>query len=359
MDNVRIQQYSHRPNATELGKAKTHETYMLVSTDIDLSDMFPDGVSVKVNGGKSDEVFVLKAAKGKEYRINQLGELYRHYDVQPGDELLFTKVQNSTKSQIFVNVTKYNGVFFSVTKNGSEIFNIQRLESFFVSDGKYELIAQYEGKDVHVSIVFDSKKKKRSDSPEETEFYNVIVDGKQLSTQLYYLNISTRNSLEALVKSTYSTVCVEPNSDYSYYFPEKNRSSLSGGFNEYAKRLIENKNLILTGAPGTGKTYIAKSVAANIVSGGTKDWDTLMSEGCTQIGFVQFHPSFDYTDFVEGLRPIKGGEFRRQDGVFKAFCKQALDASSSNKQYFFIIDEINRGELSKILGELFLSLIHI
>ncbi len=88
--------------------------------------------------------------------------------------------------------------------------------------------------------------------------------------------------------------------------------NLDKGWNALYKKLIILKhNLILTGAPGTGKTFIAKAVAADIVSGGTKDWDTLVKEDCSQIGFVQFHPSYDYTDFVEGLRPGKNGEFRR------------------------------------------------
>ena len=116
----------------------------------------------------------------------------------------------------------------------------------------------------------------------------------------------------------------------------------------------ENQNVILTGAPGTGKTYLAKKVAAKII--GCRE-DEL--ENVEQFGFVQFHPSYDYTDFVEGLRPIKsngsnGVEFELMDGVFKQFCLKALKNPKHN--YVFVIDEINRGEMSKIFGELFFSI---
>ena len=136
---------------------------------------------------------------------------------------------------------------------------------------------------------------------------------------------------------------------------------------KYVSLLKANKNLILTGAPGTGKTYLAKQIAAQLILSkefeehiATDDEKNKMKE---QFDFVQFHPSYDYTDFVEGLRPIDdvNGKiaFRREDGVFMRFCRKALKTYSkaadkeTAPKYVFIIDEINRGELSKIFGELF------
>ncbi len=102
---------------------------------------------------------------------------------------------------------------------------------------------------------------------------------------------------------------------------------------KYANLLKNTKNLILTGAPGTGKTYLAKQIAARLIlDREINNFDKDLSEEEkkqveSQTGFVQFHPSYDYTDFVEGLRPTdKDGNvgFERRDGVFKKFCAKAL-----------------------------------
>ncbi len=176
---------------------------------------------------------------------------------------------------------------------------------------------------------------------------------------------------------------------------------------EYAQLLFSHYQLILTGAPGTGKTYMAKEIARSNISEGST----------TQLEFVQFHPSFDYTDFIEGLKPVKGANlnlvFELKNGIFKKFCRRAgvverilfdtlkkeknkKDISSSelktcaselyiflgddedgisfwkewleNKKeernvpisdlpkFFFIIDEINRADLSRVFGEIFYAL---
>ena len=103
------------------------------------------------------------------------------------------------------------------------------------------------------------------------------------------------------------------------------------------------KNVILQGAPGVGKTYAAKRLAYSMM--GEKNQERVM--------LVQFHQSYTYEDFIEGFRPTSGGSgFEIKKGSFYNFCKKAED--DLDNDYFFIIDEINRGNLSKIFGELFM-----
>ena len=104
--------------------------------------------------------------------------------------------------------------------------------------------------------------------------------------------------------------------------------------------LLRKKNLILQGAPGVGKTFAAKRLAYAIM--GEKDDSRVMQ--------VQFHQNYSYEDFVMGYKPNEEGGFELKNGVFYRFCKRA--AADTEHKYFFIIDEINRGNLSKIFGEL-------
>lgn len=118
------------------------------------------------------------------------------------------------------------------------------------------------------------------------------------------------------------------------FMPEEEYDKLSG-------ILRIKKNIILQGAPGVGKTFVAKRIAFSMM--GVKDVERVM--------MVQFHQSYSYEDFIMGFRPSTDG-FELKRGVFYNFCKKA--EIDGDNDYFFIIDEINRGNLSKIFGELFM-----
>ncbi|MCY3664851.1 MAG: AAA family ATPase [Gemmatimonadetes bacterium] len=105
-------------------------------------------------------------------------------------------------------------------------------------------------------------------------------------------------------------------------------------------QLKRKKNLVLQGPPGTGKTYLAKRLA----------WLLAGTRSEERIETVQFHQSFGYEDFVRGYRPTASGGFELKDGPFLHFCE--LARQQSDKPFVLIIDEINRGNLSRILGEL-------
>lgn len=123
--------------------------------------------------------------------------------------------------------------------------------------------------------------------------------------------------------------------------------------NPYSKILLESKNIIFRGAPGTGKSYLAKEIAADIISNGyTNRYDDLTPEQKQQVEFVQFHPSYDYSDFVEGLRPKMNDDgsmgFELQDGIFKRFVYKArknyedsLKSKETVEQEMSIIEAMN------------------
>lgn len=153
------------------------------------------------------------------------------------------------------------------------------------------------------------------------------------------------------------------------FFYENDRAKggrVMNNISEYTDVLKSKKNIILQGAPGTGKTYSTAAIALSIIDDDIEKTVTLSDhavvmqryeEYCSkgQIAFCTFHQSMDYEDFVEGLRPelAAGGSavtYKVKPGIFKLICKRASDNPSSN--YVLIIDEINRGNVSKIFGEL-------
>jgi hypothetical protein len=148
-----------------------------------------------------------------------------------------------------------------------------------------------------------------------------------------------------VIRSVIDEVSVPEDSPTEFYDRDRAARGLflpHKQFDDIIAALEEKKNVVLQGAPGVGKTFVAKRVAYALIGSNNPD----------QIETIQFHQSYSYEDFVQGFRPTASGRFELHSGIFSRFCRKALRDESINKPYILIIDEINRGNLSKIFGEL-------
>lgn len=180
--------------------------------------------------------------------------------------------------------------------------------------------------------------------------YTLLKDAPELEKMEYFMN--PQGSLFKLIKGEYDFIMdmvreenqenpigSEQAESYSkedflseVYMTSEKYDSLKG-------LLLNKKNIILQGAPGVGKTFAAKRLAYSIM--GVKDE--------SRVEFIQFHQNYSYEDFIMGYKP-SGEGFELQNGIFYKFCQKA--SNNQEVPYFFIIDEINRGNMSKIFGEL-------
>ena len=164
-----------------------------------------------------------------------------------------------------------------------------------------------------------------------------------------------RKEIQEEKNKTQYTECVNRLISKGEEMAGNNKNKTVKEIEDYIKELITNgeRQIIFTGAPGTGKTRTAKKIAEEMIN----------ERKAGEFKIIQFHPSYDYTDFVEGIKPIDSGNgevvFRKIDGQFKKFCRNCFkdkDGKTEREEkeglFFFIIDEINRADLSKVFGEI-------
>jgi len=162
-----------------------------------------------------------------------------------------------------------------------------------------------------------------------TDITAYTADVEKLRTLFHNENELIENEGEPIINNVYT----EDDFLNDVYISSKRYNTLKG-------LLLRKKNIILQGAPGVGKTFAAKRLCYSMMG----------NEDKSRVKVVQFHQSYSYEDFIMGWRP-DGNGFKLEEGPFYKFCKEA-EIDDENVPYFFIIDEINRGNLSKIFGEL-------
>lgn len=325
-----IRQYVHRPNTTELGLGNTHETYLLVNSNIDLTNMFPPNSEVKVEDTITHKLYTLMSVKDREFRVNKMGEIYRDYEVKPGDEIQFTQIEKPELSKLYFFVSQYNRVVLSVDKKGVELSNEDLLKEFSDNEDRcYKLTVYYRGDSMELIIKFRGSEKKRKDSPNETDFFDATLNNVSLTSGTYYLTISDKSKLTLadLPKCSFNETKFD---DCLMKIPNGEKSQMKFPLQQ-----------ILFGAPGTGKSHTINS-DANIT-----EQNSIRTT---------FHPDSDYSTFVGCYKPTKDEERGEitYDFTPQAFTNAYVAAwKDLGNPFYLIIEEINRVNCAQIFGDIF------
>ena len=246
--------------------------------------------------------------KGNKRRI------YKHFEaLQPGDLLIGYESSPVKQIRAVFEVTKA----LHLSAEQGEVFEIELIEKLEVPIHWHELHNNPSLKECEPFVNNQGSLFKLK--PDEFDVLREIIDEKNIVQEQRLENRQTKPYIFA----------ADPDRPF---IPETD-------FKAAVALLARKQNIILQGPPGVGKTFVARKLAFELMG----------VENDAQIEMVQFHQSYSYEDFIQGLRPSKNG-FELKNGTFYTFCQQAL--AHPERKFFFIIDEINRGNLSKIFGEL-------
>mgnify|MGYP002623242206 CR=1 FL=1 len=364
MSNTKLIQYIHRPNATEIGMGNTHETYMLIGADTDLSALFPPSVDVKVRDSLSGKNYYLKAANGREFRVNQMGELYRDYNILPGDEIVITRIEKGLSFDVVVNVKQYQRVVMNVSSKGTELVNISRLDPYSVGNNSFEIRVSDRGNLNTLKISFKGAFNKRNDSPTTTDYYDVSIDGETLANGTYYLTIGNNVSLSMLPKSEYNVINLNDDLIGNFKYQRINPSNDGNGQKSLFLTALRTKPfMLLAGISGTGKSRIVRKLAQASV---TEELQRMYDPKSVEKGFkrwelhkpanfelIQVKPNWHNSLEVVGYKSNIGGAHYE----FTPFVEFVARAWKHPKVPFFLcLDEMNLAPVEQYFAE-FLSAI--
>lgn len=350
MSNTKLIQYTHRPNMTELGMGNTHETYMLINTNTDLSGIFPPSIEVKVRDVVSGKHYSLKSSEGREFRVNQMGDLYRDYNVNPGDEIVITKIESENASDICVNIKQYQRVVLLVGSNGAEIVNLDRLNSYNIGNRTFRINVSDRGNQNTLVISFKESRKKRADSPNTTDYYSVQIDGQALANGTYYLTLGSSSSLAMLPKSEYNVVQFDNNVFNSLSKNKQNdyESKSEEKCHDFYTTAIKSKPfLLLAGISGTGKSRIVREFAFKSCPKYLQDKDgTTPGNYCMIEVKPNWHDSTELLGYYSRLGNKPGYQFTK-------FVKFLVKAKMFPTVPFFVcLDEMNLAPVEQYFAEI-------
>ena len=279
----KIIQYIHRPTLTELGWGNTHDRYLVVDSDKDLSNVFPLGVEINLLDTNSDKVYkVYSKVETNEFRLKRLGDIVDDYHMEPGDEIVITHYELSGNVLDMLTVNECGRILLNPgrRKNGKiedfEIVNIKRLPGF-QAQNPFSFPCEYNGVTNDINISFFESRKKRSDSPSETQFFSVKI-GQQ------YLDYDPKNYYYLTVRNDVIVVKNLPKSDCRVLLESNEPEGKRDNDNE---KVLQR---IFYGAPGTGKSNTIKDI-------------TNKAEKEGRVFRTTFHPDSDYSTFVGCYKP--------------------------------------------------------